>query len=206
MKFTGFSATDFNVFKIKGLEPRMDALIGRIRPKLDWLGDHFSGELSAMLGEEIYPHIAKHARRTINPPNDTWVAFSNNRRGYKMVPHFQIGLWETHLFVWYAVIYEAHMKPEIGIAMKSNLESIQKNIPSHFVWSIDHMRPDAVLHSDLNREDFINMFERLRTVKKSEILCGIQIPRDQAVEMSGDELVKVIHDVFVKLIPLYKMN
>ncbi|WP_163101354.1 YktB family protein [Peribacillus alkalitolerans] len=206
MNFPGFSATDFNVFKINGLEPRMDALINRIRPKLEWLGTHFSGELSALLGQEVYPHIAKHARRTVNPPNDTWVAFSNNRRGYKMVPHFQIGLWETHLFVWYAVIYEAPMKPEIGQVMKSNIEIIQNNIPSHFVWSIDHMKPDATLHSELNEEDFTSMFERLQTVKKSEILCGIQIPREQAIEMTGDQLLSVIHDVFVQLIPLYKMN
>ncbi|WP_108669844.1 YktB family protein [Peribacillus acanthi] len=206
MKFSGFTATDFNVFKINGLEPRMDALIDRIRPKLEWLGNHFSEELSIMLGQEMYPHIAKHARRTVNPPNDTWVAFSSNRRGYKMVPHFQIGLWETHLFVWYAVIYEAPMKTEIGQALKTNIESIQQIIPSNFVWSIDHMKPDATMHSELKIEDFASMFERLQTVKKSEILCGIQIPRDKAVEMSGNELVNVIHDVFVQLLPLYKMN
>jgi uncharacterized protein YktB (UPF0637 family) len=90
--------------------------------------------------------------------------------------------------------------------MKSNIESILENIPAHFVWSMDHMKPDALLHSDLNKQDLTNMFDRLQTVKKSEILCGIQIPRDQAVDMTGEELVKVIHDVFVQLIPLYKMN
>ncbi|MFB5932603.1 MULTISPECIES: DUF1054 family protein [Bacillaceae] len=30
------------------------------------------------------------------------------------MPHFQIGLWETHMFIWYAVIYEAPNKMEIG--------------------------------------------------------------------------------------------
>ena len=37
-------------------------------------------------------HVAKHARRSVNPPIDTWVAFAPNKRGYKMLPHFQIGL------------------------------------------------------------------------------------------------------------------
>ena len=69
----------------------------------------------------MYPHIAKHARRTINPPNDTWISFSSNPRGYKMQPHFQIGLWETHLFIWYAVIYEAKDKAPKGQRLLAKL-------------------------------------------------------------------------------------
>jgi hypothetical protein len=34
------------------------------------------------------------------------LAFANSKRGYKKLPHFQIGLWDTHMFVWFAIIYE----------------------------------------------------------------------------------------------------
>ena len=70
--------------------------------------------------------------RTVNPPNDTWVAFAANKRGYKMMPHFQIGLWETHLFVWFAVIYEAPNKAEFGKRLEEKAEVINKNYSTTF--------------------------------------------------------------------------
>ena len=39
--------------------------------------------------KHFYPHVAKHARRSVNPPKDTWVAFATSKRGYKMLPHFK---------------------------------------------------------------------------------------------------------------------
>ncbi|NDI33538.1 DUF1054 family protein [Chengkuizengella sediminis] len=72
MSFQGFTKEDFNVFTIDSLEPRMEALITHVRPKLEWLGAEIAPYLSAVTGEEMFPHVAKHARRTVNPPNDTW--------------------------------------------------------------------------------------------------------------------------------------
>ncbi|MEH6942778.1 YktB family protein [Bacillus sp. JJ722] len=206
MTFQGFTASDFNVFKIDGLEPRMEALQERIRPKLTYLGDYFSQELSILIGDEIFPHVAKHARRTINPPNDTWVAFAANKRGYKMLPHFQIGLWETHLFIWYAVIYEAPSKETIGKKLQKNISYVQEQVPANFVWALDHMKPISTPHQELSEEDLNMMFERLQTVKKAELLCGIEIPREDAVKMTGEELMQTIRNVFNQLIPLYKLD
>lgn len=205
MSHLGFTEEDFNVFTIDGLENRMEAIIKHIRPKFEGLAQHFTPTLSSLTGEEMYPHIAKHLRRTINPPNDTWVAFANNNRGYKMVPHFQIGLWETHLFVWFAVIYEAPLKAEFGKILLENKQKIMDEIPSHFVWSIDHTKPQVLNHKDLSVEDFERMFERLHTVKKAEILCGITLNRDEVVKMNSDELVEEIDRTFRNLIPLYHL-
>ncbi|PLS16535.1 DUF1054 domain-containing protein [Bacillus sp. M6-12] len=205
MPLTGFNAADFNVFKIGGLEPRMEAIKERIQPKLLALGEHFTAELSILTGDEMFPHVAKHLRRTINPPNDTWVAFAGNNRGYKMLPHFQIGLWETHVFIWFAVIYEASNKAKFGEVLQQHVSEIKNSIPDNFVWSADHTKPGAIPHRDLNEQDLTEMFQRLQTVKKAEILCGMHIPREEAVMLSGDDFVKSVADVFVKLIPLYKM-
>lgn len=206
MKFQGFTAADFNVFKINGLEARMEALQERIRPKLEFLGEHFSQELSVLAGEELFPHVAKHARRKVNPPNDTWVAISANKRGYKMMPHFQIGLWETHIFVWFAVIYEAPMKGEFGKKLQQNISFVKEYVPDDYVWSVDHMQPNSTPHKDLSVDDLEMMFQRLQTVKKAELLCGVQIPREEAIQMTGDDLLHTFQDVLVKLLPLYKTN
>ena len=203
MAINGFTNEDFNVFTIDGLDQRMDAIKTLIRPKFETFSDIFTEELSVLTKEPMYPHIAKHARRTINPPNDTWISFSSNPRGYKMQPHFQIGLWETHLFIWYAIIYEAKDKDKIGQRLASQTESISSLIPSDYVWSIDHMKPDVIHHDTLSVDSLNNMFTRLQTVKKAELLCGYQLPREEAVKLSGDQLVEVIRDVFVHLIPLY---
>ena len=206
MTFKGFTNDDFNVFQIDGLDARMDAIKSIIRPKFEILSNVFTEELAVMTNEPMYAHIAKHARRTINPPNDTWVAFSSNPRGYKMVPHFQIGLWESHLFIWYAVIYEAKGKEPIGQRFLSKASEIKQTIPANYVWSIDHMKPDVLHHNALSTDDLSNMFERLAKVKKAELLCGFQVPRDEAVKIHGDELIEMIRDVFVHLLPLYNVE
>jgi uncharacterized protein YktB (UPF0637 family) len=205
MTFIGLNHSDFDVFSIDGLEPRMNALISNIRPKLDALGFHFAPTLSSLLGEEMFPHVAKHARRTINPPNDTWVAFSSSKRGYKMLPHFQIGLWESHIFIWFAMIYEAPQKTEFAIKLQSHIDQVYQEIPKDFVWSIDHMKPDVLKHDQLTKEDLTNMFLRLQTVKKAEILCGYQIPREEAVHMSTQQFLDQTEFVLKKVLFLYKM-
>jgi uncharacterized protein YktB (UPF0637 family) len=205
MSFTGFTHSDFDVFSIDGLENRMDALKTHIQPKLSALGDYFAPTFSTMIGEEMFAHVAKHARRKVNPPNDTWVAFSSNARGYKMLPHFQIGLWGTHVFIWFAMIYEAPQKSEYGKKLQLQVNQIQQNIPKNFVWSVDHMKPNALKHEQLSKEDLTNMFVRLQTIKKAEILCGVQIPREEAIHLSGQQFLERAESVFKKLYPLYKL-
>lgn len=205
MSFTGFTQADFDVFKIDGLDERMEALKLQIRPKLEELGKHFAPTLSSLAGDEMHYHVAKHARRTINPPKDTWVAFASNPRGYKMLPHFQIGLWETHVFIWFAVIYEAPNKEDFGKKLERNIDSIYKQIPKDFYWSGDHMKPEATLHRELSKEELLAMFTRLQSVKKAEILCGLNIPREEAVKLSGDEMLSKIEFVFKEILPLYKL-
>ncbi|RFB19210.1 DUF1054 domain-containing protein [Bacillus sp. HNG] len=205
MTFTGFTNEDFDVFTIDGLENRMNALVSHVRPKLEDLGNYFAPTLSSLTGDEMFAHVAKHARRTINPPKDTWVAFANNKRGYKMLPHFQIGLWNTHLFVWFAVIYEAPIKSEFGKILMEHSKQIRESVPNHYLWSVDHTKPDTSIHHELNDQELESMFTRLQSVKKAEILCGINISRDKVVNMNGEELIQTIDETFRKLLPLYQL-
>lgn len=205
MSFSGFTEADFDVFTIDGLDERMDALKLQIRPKLEELGKHFAPTLSSLSGNEIHYHVAKHARRTINPPKDTWVAFASNPRGYKMLPHFQIGLWETHVFIWFAVIYEAPNKAAFGRKLAENIDSIYSMVPKDFVWSGDHMKPDAIIHSSMSKDELLSMFTRLQSVKKAEILCGVNIPREEAIKLNGEEMLAKIEFVFNEILPLYKL-
>lgn len=206
MNFNGFKEQDFNVFMTDGLEQRMDQIITNIRPKLEALGNKFADELTGLTGEEMFYHVAKHARRTVNPPKDTWVAFAPNKRGYKMLPHFQIGLFETHVFIWFALIYESPIKDSYGKVFLKKLNKIKKDIPDSYVWSDDHTKPESLKHSEVKKDKLKEMAARLSSVKKAELLCGVHIPKDEAVIMTEDEWYIRITETFKTLLPLYNLK
>src|SRR5699024_6638287 len=106
LTFSGFTQTDFDTFKIDGLNERMTAIQERIQPKFKKIGEALTEDDRAMVGSDMHLHIAKHARRTVTPPNDTWMAIAGNKRGYKNHPHFQVRLSNDQLFIWLAYIYE----------------------------------------------------------------------------------------------------
>jgi uncharacterized protein YktB (UPF0637 family) len=201
-----FKEEAFTTFSVDGLDERMHEIITNIRPSFSKLGDIFTPKLAEMTGEEFFPHIAKHARRTVNPPKDTWIAFAANKRGYKMLPHFQVGLWGSHVFVWFALIYECTLKEEYGRQFERELDTIHEHIPAHFVWSMDHMKPGATVHGELNKEELQAMFTRLQKVKKAELLCGVNIPREKAITMTEEEWIQTIEETYKTLLPLYKLG
>ncbi|MEI4771203.1 DUF1054 domain-containing protein [Psychrobacillus sp. FJAT-51614] len=194
---------DFNVFQIDGLEKRMEALISNIRPKFDVLGERYSLYFSGVLGDEFFAHVAKHARRSVNPPKDSWVAFSPYKRGYKALPHFQIGLWENHLFIILAVIYEAPEKAAIAERLLKK-KTIFNKLPKDFIVSGDHMKPEAIPLKEAKKLELENLLTRLRDVKKGEFLVGRHIPREEAVKLTEDEFLRLVEDTFDQLLPVYK--
>lgn len=92
MPFDGFSEKDFRVFAIPDFAGRMAAIRAQIQPKLFALADDLGPDLGLIAGGEVFPHVAKHMRRTVNPPEDTWVAFGPEKRGYKKAQHFKVAI------------------------------------------------------------------------------------------------------------------
>lgn len=201
MNFNGFEDKDFDVFTVEGLDERMELIRGRIQPKFKAIGDIMVDELSMLLGNEMYLHIAKHARRTINPPKDTWLAIADNKRGYKKHPHFQVGLFDDHVFIWLAFIYELPNKKEIGQVFLDNIQLFEK-LPDDFVTSLDHMQKEAF--STENIEEITKGLIRFRDSKKGEFLIGRQIKAGNPVLQNGDDFIKIVENTMETLIPIYK--
>lgn len=206
MIFHGFTSDDFDVFQIEGLEPRMDALIARVRPKLTVLGDELAPMLSALVGDEMFPHVAKHARRTVHAPKDTWVAWGPNKRGYKALPHFQVGMFHSHLFVVFAIIYESSNKLVFAEALTKHADSIRTALPGHYFWSTDHLDPKGILESEMNEESIQALARKLKEVKKAEITCGLRIENGDPILQDREKLLRVIEHTFETLLPLYRMS
>ncbi|MGP4074202.1 YktB family protein [Piscibacillus sp. B03] len=204
--FTGFTQKDFDVFKIDGLDERMEQLRGRLSPKLEAIATDLEPTASSLTGDEMFVHVAKHARRTKNPPNDTWAALASSKRGYKKLPHFQVGMWETHVFIWFAVIYESPIKSDFAKELKANKDQILSSIPDNFVWSKDHTEPDTISHKEMKNGEFDRLVDRLENVKKAEILCGLTLSRDDVRLKDGDEFIKLCETTLKKLSTLYDLT
>lgn len=205
MSFTGFTQHDFDTFAIEGLDGRMEAIRDRIQPKFKALGDSLAQDLSLYAGTEMFLHIAKHLRRKINPPVDTWMAICPNKRGYKQVPHFQVGLFDDRVFIWLALIYELPNKSNIATAYMNQIDRIQKEIPSDFVLSFDHMKKDVTPVADLDRSGWTEALIRFRDVKKAELLIGRNLHFQDKVLTNPVDFELLIKQTFEKLIPLYQM-
>lgn len=197
-----FTKRDFDTFLIDGLDERMGAIQTYIQPKFKQLGQSLTEELSMMIGSEMFLHIAKHARRTVNPPNDTWLAIAGNKRGYKKHPHFQVGLWDDHLFIWLAYIYELPHKENIAKQFIEHREMIEK-LPHDYHISLDHMKKDAETIKEINLD---NALTRFRDIKKGEFLIGKFIPKEEAIQLDGEALYDTIISIYKNLIPLYKQS
>ncbi|KRG11972.1 YktB family protein [Lederbergia galactosidilytica] len=202
MVFKGFEQQDFDTFLIHGLDERMEAIQERIQPKFREIGDTLAADLSAMIGSEMFLHIAKHARRTVNPPQDTWLAIAANKRGYKKHPHFQVGLFDDHVFIWLAFIYELPNKDKMAQNFLDHLKMVHETIPADYMISQDHMKKDAAPLHDLDLEKILTRF---RDVKKAEFLIGKHIAPTDPLLKDGDRFLAFTKETFESLVPLYHL-
>ncbi|SFE12998.1 Uncharacterized protein YktB, UPF0637 family [Paenibacillus algorifonticola] len=205
-EFKGFTQEDFDVFQLQGLEERMAGIQEKIQPKFRAIGERLRTELSMQAGDEMFLHVAKHARRSVNPPKDTWLAICNNKRGYKAHPHFQLGLFDDHLFIWFALIYETPNKSRIASAYLNELDEVIAQVPSSYVISLDHMKKESAAVSEMSHEQWKHALVRFRDVKKSELLIGQHIAADDPILRDGEALVKLAFSTYESLLPLYRRS
>jgi len=201
-QFTGFDIADFDTFSIDRFEERMESIKTLVRPKLEAIGQDLAPALSDLTGHPMHPITAKHLRRKVNPPNDTWVAWSASKRGYKMLPHFQLGLWRTHAFIQAGVIYEAQGRAQFADLLLGNLETLQGEIPGHFRWMEDYTRPDGILQSEMTRADFERIAHRLRNKKEADCMVGLSIDRADVVA-AGSSFAQIARQVMQTIFPIY---
>lgn len=196
-----FERQDFDVFNAKSLDERMAKIRTIIDPKFVELSD----KLLAILNhndQSWFAHVAKHLRRTTNAPDNTWVALAPNKRGYKMLPHYEIGLWEDHVYFYLAV--EENMKPSQTADIVSRLRKASDliaTLPKQFVLSTDHMVNHNELLTPTNYDQAVTRFEQ---VKHSEVLIGIVIDKQKYQNDAYDD-EQVILTAFEQLHDLYKV-
>lgn len=196
-----FTTQQFDVFTKDGLDARMEGIRSNIQPLFHQIYEEVGPQLEADVGIPLYLHVAKHARRTVNPPKDTWMAICHDKRGYKKHPHFQVGLFDDRVFVWLAFIYEMPNKEAIGERLMSL--DLKSQFPDFHI-SGDHMNKDAFLLEDMSDEAVETMTARFKDVKKADFLIGRQLPADASILQNEAAFLALIEDTYSRLMPIYR--
>lgn len=196
-----FTKTDFEVFSIEGLEPRMAAIRSEIQPKFQDLDDYFAEKLGAQLATTFYVHIAQHRRRTVYPPENTWSALSQKKRGYKMEAHFQLGIWDEYIFMWLSLIDNPKNETQIAQAYLDHLELFD-NLSDDFYVSVDHTQSTVtrLIDTDLEKQ-----LLRFRDVKKGEFQVGRILRKEDPLLLEPKQARAYMLNTYQQLIPLYQL-
>jgi uncharacterized protein YktB (UPF0637 family) len=200
MASLGFKAADFQVFKVAGFSERMAGLYATVRPKLLRLGDEMAPQLARKLHLEFFPHVAKHARRTVNPPPETWCAFGPSARGYKRYPYLGLCISGAGLHARVVVKSEADNRPAMAAAIRRKAGELTRALDGTMVARYDNwncgampaaMRADPTLWKEL---------AEALTKKTGGIDVGVGWAIREALRLDRDELL----EGFRELEPVYR--
>ncbi len=201
MTTTGFTFADFRVFDVDGFSRRMEQIYRHIRPKLIRLGGQLAPQLGTMLRAEFFPHVARHARRTVNPPPETWVAFGTSPRGYKRDAHFALCVSRFGIHARVIVAYESDRRAEMAARLRDHAAELAKSfdrtrIERYDAW--DFKRMPAKVPAD--RALFETLSDELKK-KTGGINVGFGWPVREALALDRAELL----DAYRELAPLYRV-
>jgi len=200
MAKVGFNLADFQVFKIEGFNQRMAQLYATVRPKLLRLGDELGPELARKLHVEFFPHVAKHARRTVNPPPETWCAFGPSAKGYKRYPYLGLCISRAGLHARVVVKSEADYRPEMSAVIERRADELTRALDGTMVARYDNwdfeslpvpMRADGELWRQLSGA---------LAKKTGGIDLGVGWPLREALKLDREEVL----EGFRELEPLYR--
>ncbi|HVN63032.1 MAG TPA: DUF1054 family protein, partial [Candidatus Binataceae bacterium] len=114
------------MFSIEGFSARMQKIYERIRPRLVRLGDELAPELARRLHMEFFPHVARHQRRTVNPPSETWAAWGPSPKGYKRYGYLALCISGKGIHARAIVKPEADRRAEIARAVAAKSAELEK--------------------------------------------------------------------------------
>ena len=193
-----FELTDFAAFADPTLAGRLAIIRRDLDPKFVLAGEQLTRLATAAGLPKQTVHIAKHARRHKNPPPDTWLALATNPRGYKMMPHIELGFWDDRLFLWLAVLKES--KPWQLPA--EGLTALIAALPAATQITGDHT--DKLAAVALTPAALADQTERFNRVAKAEWLIGKTYLKADPLWQTPDALWTDIQRQFEALLPLYQ--
>ena len=209
MSFTGFTPSDFKVFDIPGFKPRMEAIKTRIRPKLEAVGRELLPDVTRVGGGPAFVHVAKHARRTVNPPDDTWVAFGADARGYKKHPHFKVAVSRQCVRFLFEIGPEHADKTRFALAWKKSagkLGPVIRRVKGLAWFKNEHDEEPAGWLADMTAEAFAALADELMRTRDGQLVLGRVIAAHDAARWKEAQYRDTALETFRALAPLYRLR
>jgi uncharacterized protein YktB (UPF0637 family) len=197
----GFRQADFEVFEVEGFSARMEKLYAMVRPKLLRLGDELAPELARKLHLEFFPHVARHIRRTVNPPAETWVAFGPSSRGYKRYGYLALCISRAGLHARAVVKSEADSRLTMARQLKTASRKLVKDfegtqIARYETW--DFARLPAPTRAD---GELFDAMAATLSKKTGWIDLGFGWNVRDSLRLDRAEVIEAFHE----LEPLYRL-
>jgi uncharacterized protein YktB (UPF0637 family) len=209
MAIDPFTAKDFQVFDIPGFAERMAAIRGTIRPKLETLGGALLPAVARVAGGEVYPHVARHARRTVNPPDDTWVAFGPDKRGYKKARHFKVAVSRQGVRFLFEVGPEYTAKPAFARAWKREAPRLARALGTGGAlgwFQGEHDDDPAARLADLDAGAFKKLGDELTRTRHGQLVLGRRVDAREAARWRGPDYEKAALDTFAALAECFRLR
>ncbi|WP_124058551.1 DUF1054 family protein [Vaginisenegalia massiliensis] len=197
-----FEKSDFALFEQGDLGQRMTQIRTHIQPKFAFFGAFLAQVMKEQSEStlELPVHIAQHLRRTVYPPESTWVAIGGNKRGYKKFPHFHLLINKDYLFFGLALI-DQPMHEGAMAQLLLDQSGLFDSITSNYVIIPDHTQ--AAYYAC--QEDILNQaLTRLRDVKKAEFMLGRMIAKDQVALLENKAFQAWLKQTVIDLFPIYQ--
>jgi uncharacterized protein YktB (UPF0637 family) len=198
----GFSREDFEVFGIPTFPERMQGIKERVRPKLTALGEGLQPALRKIAHGDVFPHVAKHARRTVNPPPETWVAFGPSARGYKKYGYFGLVVSRDGLHTRIVVKDEAPDRPQMAKALSERAAALAEIFAKQAVSRYDRWDYRGFPEQVKPTADFWHGVAETLAKKTGVLDVGIGWPVDRAVKMTDKQVI----EAFESLLPVYEIT
>jgi uncharacterized protein YktB (UPF0637 family) len=197
----GFTPVDFEVFKVEGFNERMQQIYQHVRPKLLRLGDELAPELARRLHLEFFPHVAKHARRSVNPPPETWAAFGPSPKGYKRYGYLAFCISGVGLHARAVVKAEADHRPLMAQGFVARTEQLIKDFKGTRISRYDKWDFAALPSADPADKQFFAALADALNKKTGGIDVGFGWNIKDALKLDRAELI----DAFRELEPIYRV-
>jgi uncharacterized protein YktB (UPF0637 family) len=207
--FTGFTPADFAVFDIEGFAPRMAAIRTRLRPKLEAVGRDLLPDVARIAQDEAFAHVARHARRTVNPPADTWVAFATDRRGYKKHCHFKVAVSRGAVRFLFEAGPEHADKARWQAAWKrhaSKLAPVLRRARGLAWFRNEHDETPAAPLAELGPDALARLGEALTRTRDGQLVLGRAVAAEEVARWTRGDYVRAARETFTVLAPLYRLR
>jgi uncharacterized protein YktB (UPF0637 family) len=209
MPAAAFNSADFKVFDVKGFRPRMDEIRSRIRPKLEAMGHSLLPAVSRATGGPAFAHVARHARRSVNPPDDTWVAFGPDTRGYKKHGHFKVAVSRHCVRFLFEIGPEhADKKRWVGAWKRSagKLGPVLRRVRGLAWFENEHDEEPATPLGDLTPDHLAALADELTRTRDGQFVLGRAVGAEEAARWTEAQYRTAALETFRMLAPLYRLR